>query len=632
MQAKDVYNIEHWSEGFFDVNAHGEVVLSHGQLSLKTISQQLEEQGLNLPVLVRFPNILHDRVKQINSAFADAISMQGYQGGFTSVYPIKVNQQRRVVEELVAGQIKQGQAIGLEAGSKPELMAVLSMAGSGGADQQSQQAVIVCNGYKDSHYIRLALLGEKLGHKVYLVVEKLSELDEILSIAQALNVKPRLGIRARLSSIGKGNWQNTGGEKSKFGLSAQQILKVVERLKTLNALDSFQLLHFHLGSQIANIRDIQTGLSECSRIFAELSNIGCDIDVLDVGGGLGVDYEGTRSRSFCSMNYSMAEYASNVVHVFKNTCQANNLKQPDIITESGRALTAHHAVLLSNVIDTEKVTSETLIKPEEDDDLLVAHLYSVYEQLQQGKGRSLLETYHDVLHDLADGQNGFIHGGLTLAQRAKIEAYAMAIYQHLQMQLNQSPSLSKAHRDVLDQLNEKLADKLFVNFSLFQSLPDVWGIDQIFPILPLTQLNSDVACRAVIQDITCDSDGRIEQYVDGEGIESTLPMPAYENHEDILLGFFMVGAYQEILGDMHNLFGDTHSVDVYLEDDGQASYKHAQQGDDVSSVLQYVNFDEKKLRQSYENSIEQSKLSEQEKALFLQELTDSLSAYTYLKD
>ena len=631
MKAKDVYNIEHWSEGFFDVNKEGEVVLSHGQLSLSRISQQLEEQGLNLPVLVRFPNILHDRVKQIHSAFAQAINAQGYQGAFTSVYPIKVNQQRRVVEELVAGQIQQGQAIGLEAGSKPELMAVLSMCAAE-QKKQRQQAVIVCNGYKDSHYIRLALLGEKLGHKVYLVVEKLSELDEILAIAQQLNVKPRLGIRARLSSIGKGNWQNTGGEKSKFGLNAQQILNVVNRLKTLNALDSFQLLHFHLGSQIANIRDIQTGLSECSRIFSELSHIGCDIDVLDVGGGLGVDYEGTRSRSFCSMNYTMQEYASNVVHVFRTACQQHNLKQPDIITESGRALTAHHAVLLSNVIDSEKVTSEPLEKPAQDDELLVAHLYSVYEQLQQGKGRSLLETYHDVLHDLADGQNGFIHGGLTLAQRAKIEAYAMGIYQHLQKELNQSQTLSKAHTEVLDQLNEKLADKLFVNFSLFQSLPDVWGIDQIFPILPLTQLNSDVGCRAVIQDITCDSDGRIEKYVDGEGIESTLPMPAYKNHEDILLGFFMVGAYQEILGDMHNLFGDTHSVDVYLDDAGEPLYKHVQKGDDVSSVLQYVNFDENKLRQSYENSISQSTLSEPEKALFLQELTDSLSAYTYLKD
>lgn len=631
MKAKDVYNIEHWSEGFFDVNKEGEVVLSHGQLSLSRISQQLEEQGLNLPVLVRFPNILHDRVKQIHSAFAQAINAQGYQGAFTSVYPIKVNQQRRVVEELVAGQIQQGQAIGLEAGSKPELMAVLSMCAAE-QKKQRQQAVIVCNGYKDSHYIRLALLGEKLGHKVYLVVEKLSELDEILAIAQQLNVKPRLGIRARLSSIGKGNWQNTGGEKSKFGLNAQQILNVVNRLKTLNALDSFQLLHFHLGSQIANIRDIQTGLSECSRIFSELSHIGCDIDVLDVGGGLGVDYEGTRSRSFCSMNYTMQEYASNVVHVFRTACQQHNLKQPDIITESGRALTAHHAVLLSNVIDSEKVTSEPLEKPAQDDELLVAHLYSVYEQLQQGKGRSLLETYHDVLHDLADGQNGFIHGGLTLAQRAKIEAYAMGIYQHLQKELNQSQTLSKAHTEVLDQLNEKLADKLFVNFSLFQSLPDVWGIDQIFPILPLTQLNSEVGCRAVIQDITCDSDGRIEKYVDGEGIESTLPMPSYKNHEDILLGFFMVGAYQEILGDMHNLFGDTHSVDVYLDEAGEPLYKHVQKGDDVSSVLQYVNFDENKLRQSYENSISQSTLSEPEKALFLQELTDSLSAYTYLKD
>ncbi|MAA72728.1 MAG: arginine decarboxylase [Bermanella sp.] len=623
-QARDVYNIEHWSEGFFDVNPDGDVVVSpfdNVALSFKDLVELANKDGLALPLLMRFPAILHDRVSAINHAFKSASQLHDYQGSYTSVYPIKVNQQRRVVEELINGQQQQGLSIGLEAGSKPELMAVLAMAGQGGA-------TIVCNGYKDRNYIRLALLGEKLGHKVYLVVEKVSELDLIMDEAKALGISPRLGVRARLASVGKGNWQNTGGDKSKFGLSANQILQVFEQLKAQGDLSCLQLLHFHLGSQIANIRDIQSGLRECGRIYTELCMLGANIGVVDVGGGLGVDYEGTRSRSFCSMNYNMAEYANNVVYAFKEASAQGDLPHPDIITESGRALTAHHAVLLTNVIDWEQPMTDAVQPPLEGDSPIVHHMWDVYQRIINPSKRSLLEAYHDVQHDLADSQSAFLQGNISLKERAKIEAYANTINQCLRQTL--SPN-AKGQAQVLNLLQETQADKLFVNFSLFQSIPDTWGIDQIFPILPLTGLNRPVERRAVIQDITCDSDGRVEHYIEGEAIEKTLPMPSYDDHEDILMGFFMVGAYQEILGDLHNLFGDTDSVDVYIDDQGKVALQSAQQGDTVAKVLQYVNFDITKLQGAYSDILQGSGFNENDRAFFLAELEKTLASSTYLQ-
>lgn len=622
--AQQIYNVPHWSEDYFAINDEGLVAVcaQQHQIPLSHIIDQVKAQGLALPTLIRFPNILHHRVGTLNQAFARAAQECNFKGAFTAVYPIKVNQQRRVVEELVRGQQAAGQSLGLEAGSKPELMAVLAMS-------HGQQATIVCNGYKDSHYIRLALLGEKLGHKVYLVIEKLSELSRILDEAKALGVVPRLGVRARLASIGKGNWQNTGGDKSKFGLSAGQILQVLDELKSRDQLNSLQLLHFHLGSQIANIRDIQNGLRECGRFFAEMGGLGANIQVVDVGGGLGVDYEGTGSRNYCSTNYSMQEYANKVVHAFAEACEAANLPHPDIITESGRAMTAHHAVLVTDVIDWEQPSNQPLSAPAPNAPALLNDLWRIYQQLDQVSPRSMLELYHDVVQDLSDGQNAFIHGALSLSDRAQVEAYTTQICLRIRAGLD---SHNRAHAVVLDELNERLADKLFVNFSLFQSLPDIWGIDQIFPILPLTGLNHAIDRRVVIQDITCDSDGRVDQYVDGEGIEATLPFPAYEKAEDILMGFFMVGAYQEILGDMHNLFGDTDSVDVVIDDQGRFTLENLQAGDSIASVLRYVNFDPEQMELAYERHINGSSLAEKDKALFLQELTESLSAYTYLKN
>ena len=627
--ASQVYNIPHWSDGYFDVNAGGEVLVQPHRgdrdthIRLPELISQLTGQGIALPVLIRFTDILHDRVNTLCQSFNDVAEQHGYCGRYTAVYPIKVNQQRRVVEELLRAQpaADHGQ-IGLEAGSKPELMAVLALSPA--------DAVIVCNGYKDREYVRTALIGQKLGNRVFIVVEKPSELKLILEEAGRLQVTPLIGIRARLATIGKGNWQNTGGEKSKFGLSAGQVLDVVERLRAAGALDSLQLLHFHLGSQIANIRDIQTGLRECARFYSELRQLGAPVGTVDIGGGLGVDYEGTRSRSSCSMNYSIGEYAWNVIHTLQGECDRAGVPHPDLISESGRALTAHHAVLVTNVIDREQPETRTPSAPADDAPGPLHDLWRDYRNLTDADSpRSRVEIYHDLLHAMSDVHAQFAHGVLSLAHRAEAERIYIASCRQLQQQLD---SANRAHREILDELNEKLAEKLFVNFSLFQSLPDIWGIDQIFPVLPISGLDRAISRRAVIQDITCDSDGRIDRYVDGQGVETTLPLPAHDDSKPLLMGFFMTGAYQEILGDMHNLFGDTHSVDVRLTGDGHYQISEPTDGDTVADILRYVNFDPQALIRAYQSRFLASSLPGDEQQALLRELEAGLQGYTYLEE
>ncbi|TBW52183.1 biosynthetic arginine decarboxylase [Marinobacter halodurans] len=628
--AHEVYNIAHWGEGYIDIDPAGDVLirpdrgLSGAAINLPQLTRELLDQQIQLPVLVRFGDILHDRVNSLCDAFNRTARDKGYQGGYTAVYPIKVNQQRHVVEALTQAEpaASNGQ-IGLEAGSKPELMAVLALSRKPGS-------VIVCNGYKDREYIRLALIGQKLGHKVFIVVEKQSELPEILEEARALSVKPLIGVRARLATIGKGNWQNTGGEKSKFGLSASQVLETVERLKAANALDSLQLLHFHLGSQIANIRDIQTGLKECARFYSELRELGAPIETVDIGGGLGVDYEGTRSRSSCSINYSMGEYAYNVIHTLQAECDRVGIPHPNLISESGRAMTAHHAVLITNVIDEEAPPNPSPREPAGDAPGPLHDLWRDYGSLQaRDPDRSRVEIYHDVMHAISDVHALFAHGLLSLSHRAEAEQLYTACCRALRARLDAG---NRAHREIIDELNEKLAEKLFINFSLFQSLPDVWGIDQIFPVLPISGLDQPLNRRAVVQDITCDSDGRIDRYVDGQGVETTLPLPETKPGEPMLMGFFMTGAYQEILGDMHNLFGDTNSVDVSRDDDGSYRIRHLVEGDTVSKILRYVNFDPDVLRQAYRRKFEAAKLPAAESDALLAELEQGLEGYTYLED
>ncbi|MGL5409050.1 MAG: biosynthetic arginine decarboxylase, partial [Shewanella sp.] len=539
------------------------------------------------------------------------------------VYPIKVNQQKTVVEEILASQAsKEVPQLGLEAGSKPELMAVLAMA-------QKASSVIVCNGYKDNEYIRLALIGEKLGHKVYIVLEKLSELKMVLAESKRLGVTPRLGLRARLAFQGKGKWQASGGEKSKFGLSAAQILTVVEQLKQSDMLDSLQLLHFHLGSQIANIRDIRQGVSEAARFYCELRELGASINCFDVGGGLAVDYDGTRSQSNNSMNYGLSEYANNIVNVLTDICNEYEQPMPRIISESGRHLTAHHAVLVTDVIGTEAYQVEDIQPPAEASPQLLHNMWQSWTELSgRADQRALIEIYHDSQSDLQEAQSLFALGQLSLAERAWAEQANLRVCHEVQGLLS---TKNRYHRPIIDELNEKLADKFFVNFSLFQSLPDAWGIDQVFPVLPLSGLDKAPERRAVMLDITCDSDGIVDQYVDGQGIETTLPVPAWSAESPYLIGFFMVGAYQEILGDMHNLFGDTNSAVVRIEEHGVANIESMLAGDTVADVLRYVNLDAVDFMRTYEELVNLH-IVEDERAQILEELQVGLKGYTYLED
>lgn len=618
--ARAPYNIEHWGEGYFAINAAGHVcVHPDGRptgegVDLFDLSAQIQDAGMALPVLVRFNGILRHRVDTLCGAFERASEAQDFTGGYTAVYPIKVNQQRTVVSEI----IDHGDGrVGLEAGSKPEFMAVLGVAPPG--------CTIICNGYKDREYLRAALIGQQLGHKVYVVVEKLNELDVLLREAASMGVRPTVGIRIRLASMGAGKWQTTGGEKSKFGLSSAQILQAVERMRAAGMLDCLELLHFHLGSQIANIRDIQTGMAEASRYYAELHQLGVNVRVMDVGGGLSVDYEGTRSRSFCSMNYSVDQYAQAILRALREVADENELPHPHVISESGRAMTAHHAVLVTDVIDRELVAQTSPTEPGEQDPAI---LHDLWEALETSSGRTALETYQDALYFFSEVQSMYVHGVLSLEQRARAEGTYHAICRKVRDTL--TPSL-RSHRDVLDELNEKLADKLFCNLSIFQSLPDVWAIKQVFPIMPLQRLHETPTHRAVLRDLTCDSDGRIDQYVDTDGLEATLPVHAPDADTPYLLGFFLVGAYQEILGDMHNLFGDTDSVNVELGADGEVELLGAERGDTADELLRYVHFDTVKLLASYRNKIEAADIPATSREAFLQELEDGLTGYTYLE-
>lgn len=619
--ARALYNIAQWGEGYFDVNDTGHVTVrpSSGAdgpgVDLFSITRALDEQALALPVLVRFSDILHDRVHALCRAFDEAMAATEFDAGYTAVYPIKVNQQRRVIEDIIQG--ARGRA-GLEAGSKPELMAVMALAPAG--------SVIVCNGYKDRAYIRLALLGRALGHRVYIVVEKPSEVGLVLCESAALNVQPLLGLRVRLASVSAGKWQNTGGEKSKFGLSATQLLEAVEELRAAGQLDVLRMLHFHLGSQVANVRDIQRGMREAARYYAELRALGAPLDCMDVGGGLGVDYEGTRSRSFCSMNYSVGEYALNVVRTLAEVCREHNLPHPHLISESGRALTAHHAVLITRVIDVERVPE---IEPGKPDPGAPAILHDLWQALENPDGRPPPECYHDAANLLGDAHAAYTHGVLDLKQRAYAEQIYHAVCRRVRPLLDNGV---RAHREILDELREKMADKYFCNFSLFQSLPDIWAIDQIFPILPIHRLDEPPDRRVVIGDLTCDSDGRIDHYVDRQGVESTLPAHGVRPGEPYLLGFFMVGAYQEILGDMHNLFGDTNAVNVELDGNGGWSLTEAEHGDRADDLLRYVHFDPEALLEAYRTKLDRARLDEAQRSAYLDELTAGLHGYTYLQN
>jgi len=621
-RARHTWSIPHWSDGYFDVDDAGRIVaLPRGpggpKIALPEVVAAAEAQGLKLPLLVRFADILGDKLARMQRAFNGAMAELDYPGGYTAIYPIKVNQHQSVAGELVACG---GEGFGLEAGSKPELVAVLGL---------SRGGLVVCNGYKDREYLRLALIGRMLGLDVHIVIEKPSELRMALEEATALGVEPRFGVRMRLASIAAGKWQNTGGDKAKFGLSPRQVLDLVEALRAAGRLHTLRLLHFHMGSQISNVRDIASGMREAVNYFVELSKRGCPIRLMDSGGGLGVDYEGTRSRSFCSINYGLDQYAYTLLQPLAEACAEHGLPQPRLITEAGRAMTAHHAVMVVNVSEVERAPEGRVSAPKAGEPAVIRHLREVQAELDV---RPPVELFHEAQHHLAEGQTLFALGQLGVEQRAQLDDLFYAIAHAVRQRLSAE---EKSHRPVLDELNERLVDKYFVNFSVFESIPDVWAIDQVFPIVPIERLNEAPTRRGVIADLTCDSDGRIDSYVESEALDASLPLHALKSGEPYLLAIAMVGAYQETLGDIHNLFGDTDTVAVHLDSDGgDAGYRLDTQrrGDTTDVMLDYVGYRLAALRERYRAKVEAAGLPAARADEILAALEAGLTGYTYLSE
>ena len=616
--ARATWSIPHWSGGYFDVADGAMQVLPRGEggpaLPLPALVDAARAQGMQLPLLLRFPDILGDRLARLQAAFARAMDDTGYAGGYTAVYPIKVNQHRGVAGTLAS---HQGEGFGLEAGSKPELMAVLALSRPGG--------LIVCNGYKDREYVRLALIGRKLGLETFIVIEKPSELRLVMEEARALAVKPGLGVRMRLASLGAGKWQNSGGDKAKFGLSPRQLLDLWKSLRDTGMADCLQLLHFHMGSQISNVRDIANGMREAVRYFAELSRQGADIRYMDVGGGLGIDYEGTRSRSDCSINYGLNQYAANIVQPLAEACAQQGLVPPRIVTECGRAMTAHHAVLVANTVEVETAPEGRVPDAHDDEPAAIRHLRELHADLDR---RPPLELFHEAQHFHAEGLAAYALGQIDLPQRARVDDLFYAVAHGVRARLDGG---ERSHRPVLDELNDRLVDKYFVNFSVFESIPDAWAIDQVFPIVPIERLDEAPARRGVIADMTCDSDGAVKTYVENGGLDTSLPLHPVRHGEGYRLAFFLVGAYQEILGDIHNLFGDTDAVEVRLTADG---YELTQQrrGDTTDVMLDYVGYHLDDLRAVYARRVHDAGLPQDEALAMAAALEAGLTGYTYLAD
>jgi arginine decarboxylase len=627
--ARELYNIEGWGIGYFDINARGHVVvrpdLAHPtrELDLFEIGRDLEEQGVALPVLLRFSDVLRSRIESLSGAFDRAIEEYGYEGGYTTVYPIKVNQVRRVVEEVV--QFGSLHGVGLECGSKPELQAVLALS-------EATDHTIVCNGYKDEEFMRLALIGQKLGHEVFIVIEQLSEIDVLLSVADELGVTPCAGVRIKLASVGFGRWAQSGGEKSKFGLTTSQLVKAIDMLRERGRLDILKLIHFHIGSQISDIRSIKAALQEVTRFYAELRHLGVDITHVDVGGGLGVDYDGTNSTANASVNYTLQEYANDVIYIMAESCREQELPMPHLISESGRALTAHHALLLLKVIDVESQAELPLPVLGEDDHGLLHEMVADYDDLQHPDVgyRRVIEAYHDAVFDRGRAQDLFQSGVLSLRGRAAAEQIYFRIVNVVARRAQQEPD---DYGDIAGDLEAALVDRYFCNFSVFQSLPDNWAIDQLFPIMPIHRLGEQPTRRGTLQDITCDSDGKIDRFVGGKTGKPSLELHAVNDDEDYILGIFLTGAYQEILGDLHNLFGDTNAVHVRLANTSTGyEITDLVRGNTVTDVLSYVEYNANALLTTFRRKVAGAEMiSRQEANTFIAEYVAGLEGYTYLE-
>ena len=622
--SEELYNIPGWGRNYFSVNERGHMAVTPRQgcmsVDIKDIIDELQVRDVSAPLLLRFPDILDNRIEKISNCFRQASEQYDYTAQNYMIYPIKVNQMRQVVEEIVNYGKKFN--IGLEAGSKPELHAVLGT-------NIDENALIICNGYKDPAYIELALLAQKMGRRIYLVVEKLNELRMIADISKRLKVRPNIGIRIKLSSTGSGKWSESGGDQSKFGLNSSELLEALDILERRDLKDCLKLIHFHIGSQINKIRVIKNALREATQFYVQLSRLGFCIDFIDIGGGLGVDYDGTRSSSSeSSMNYSIQEYANDAVSAVVDACTKNNLPQPNIITESGRSLTAHHSVLIFEVLETTQLPQwKESMEINGDAHELAKELYDIWDRLDQNR---LFESWHDALQIREEALDRFSLGMLDLKTRAQIEQ----LFWSIAREVGDIASGMKHIPEDLRKIAKMLPDKYFCNFSLFQSLPDSWAIDQIFPIVPITRLDEKPTRTCSIQDITCDSDGKIANFIAPQGTAPALPVHPLRPGEPYYLGVFLTGAYQEILGDMHNLFGDTNAVHISVYND-HYEIDQVIEGETVDEVLDYVQYNPKKLVRNVETwvtkSMKAGKITPEEGRDFISTYRSGLFGYTYLE-
>ncbi|MBM3994434.1 MAG: biosynthetic arginine decarboxylase [Planctomycetes bacterium] len=621
----DVYEVKHWGKGYFGINSKGHVTVHPDKrpeqaIDLKVLIDQLQDRGIQLPILLRFTDILRHRVGEIFEAFKNAITEYNFTGDYTCVYPIKVNQQRHVVEEIL--DFGKPYGFGLEAGSKPELLAVLACTNGG-------QTPIICNGFKDDEFIKMTILARKMGKHIIPVVEKFSELELITRYSEELNVRPVMGIRIKLGARGAGRWRNSAGFRSKFGLTLTEALEAVEYLRLRGMQDCLQLVHFHLGSQITNIRNVKSALTEASRVYCELFRVGAGVKYLDVGGGLGIDYDGSQTDFESSVNYTLQEYANDVVFRIKSICDECSVPYPTIISESGRAVVAYHSMLVFDVLGVSNFDRYT-VPPEipGDSPQQVTDLFGIFRDLSK---KNMLECYHDAVQAMDDSLNMFNLGAITIEQRALVERLFWAVSGKI---LRMMTELDFAPEE-LQGLRTMLSDTYFCNFSVFQSMPDSWAIKQLFPLMPIHRLNEQPTRRAVLGDITCDSDGKIDQFIDLRDVRQTLELHPF-NGQPYYLGAFLLGAYQEILGDLHNLFGDTNAVHVRLDENGEIVLDGVVKGDTVREVLAYVQYNAEELlnqlRKDVERAVRGNMITVQESRQLLHFYESGLDGYTYLEE
>ena len=620
----ELYNVKGWGRSYFSINEKGHVQVTpkegYAAVDVKDVLDELQLRDITPPVLLRFPDILDNRIEKISKCFKQAADEYEYTAENFIIYPIKVNQVRQVVEELVRHGKRYN--IGLEAGSKPELHAVLAL-------NNADKSVIVCNGYKDENYIELALLAQKMGRRIYIVAEKLNELKLMVNVAKRLGIRPNMGVRIKLTSSGSGKWEESGGDSSKFGLNSSELLEALDFLESKDMKDCLKLIHFHIGSQITKIRHIKNALREACQFYVQLSKMDFGVEFVDIGGGLGVDYDGTRSSaSEYSMNYSIQEYVNDAVSQLVDVCDKNNLRHPNIVIESGRSLTAHHSILVLDVLETTHLPIwNDDDEVSEDEHELARELYEIWDKLNTQR---IFESWHDALQIREEALDLFSLGLLDLRTRAMIEK----LFWSIAREVNDIALSLKHAPEELRKVVKMLPDKYFCNFSLFQSLPDSWAIDQVFPIMPLSRLDEKPTRHATLQDITCDSDGKITTYVSSQGGANYLPVHQLKANEPYYLGVFLVGAYQEILGDMHNLFGDTNAVhiDVYKD---RYEIDQVIEGETVAEVLEYVEYNPKKLVRNVETwvtaSMKSGKITPEEGREFLSNYRSGLYGYTYLE-